>query len=271
MFVPRLISGIVLVIIIAAAIILGNDVLYLLSAVVALIGLYELYKAYNIHKNMLGYAGLVGSILYILAVRLQTVQGVEEAAMAALIIGFLIIMFVYVLTFPKFKADQAAFAVFGLVYLPVLMMCIYQARMLPDGLYVSPLIFLAAWGNDTCAYCVGRLIGKHQMTPILSPHKTIEGGIGGVVGAIILGLIYGYCMQDYMGSLWNPTVSCGIICGVGALIAIVGDLAASAVKRNTGIKDYGKLIPGHGGIMDRFDSILFTAPVVYFMAFYFGL
>ncbi|MBB5263136.1 phosphatidate cytidylyltransferase [Catenibacillus scindens] len=270
MFFTRLISGIVLLVIMIAAMILGGDVLFFLAALLSFIGLYELYKTYNIHKNMLGYLGMGAAVIYVAAVRIQTVAGVEEITMAGLMTGFLLLMFVYVFTFPKFKADQAAWAVFGLVYVPVLMMCMYQVRMLEDGLFLIPLIFLAAWGNDTCAYCVGRLIGRHKMAPVLSPKKSVEGAVGGIVGAVILGLIYGYFLMRYLPSFDTPVFVYGIICGVGALIAIVGDLAASAIKRNLGIKDYGKLIPGHGGVLDRFDSILFTAPVVYFLGLFIG-
>lgn len=268
MFVTRLISGIVLLAIMIAAMILGNDVLYFLSAVLAFIGLYELYKTYNIHKNMLGYAGMAGAVIYVSCVRIQTLMDIKELTMAALIVGFLLVMFVYVFAFPKFKADQAAFAVFGLVYVPVLMLCMYQVRQLSDGLFLVPLIFVSAWGNDTCAYCVGRLIGRHKMAPVLSPKKSVEGAVGGIAGAVILGILYGYFLGDRLPSLKSPMLSCAIICGIGALIAIVGDLAASAIKRNQGVKDYGKLIPGHGGVMDRFDSILFTAPAVYFLALF---
>lgn len=271
MFVTRLISGVVLLIIMIIAMILGGDVLYFLTALLAFIGLYELYKTYNIHKNMLGYAGTIGAALYIVAVRVSAIGLADkELNMAGLVIAFMLVMFVYVFAFPKFKADQAAFAVFGFVYVPVLLMFMYQVRMLEDGLFLIPLIFVSAWGNDTCAYCVGRLIGKHKMAPVLSPKKSIEGGVGGVAGAVILGTLYGYFLGNKLPSLTNPVVSCAIMCGVGALIAIVGDLAASAIKRNQGIKDYGKLIPGHGGVMDRFDSILFTAPVVYFLAVFIG-
>lgn len=121
------------------------------------------------------------------------------------------------------------------------------------------LIFLCSWGCDTCAYCVGVLIGKHKMAPVLSPKKSVEGAIGGVVGAVLLGVAYAAATGGELAAY-------GIICGVGALISMVGDLAASAIKRNQEIKDYGKLIPGHGGILDRFDSVIFTASIIYFLS-----
>ena len=96
------------------------------------------------------------------------------------------------------------------------------------------------------------------MAPVLSPKKSVEGAVGGVAGAALLGVIYAAATQ-------GPMLEYAVICAIGALISMVGDLAASAIKRNQGIKDYGKLIPGHGGILDRFDSIIFTAPIIYYM------
>ena len=115
------------------------------------------------------------------------------------------------------------------------------------------------------AYCTGMLIGKHKMAPILSPKKSIEGAVGGVVGAMLIGVIYTLIFQNHITIFQNPVVSVALLSGVGALISMIGDLAASAIKRNHKIKDYGKLIPGHGGILDRFDSVIFTAPVVYYL------
>ena len=121
------------------------------------------------------------------------------------------------------------------------------------------LIFLCSWGADTCAYCVGMLIGKHKMAPVLSPKKSVEGAVGGVAGAALLGFLFQLATD-------GPSYEYAVICAVGALISMVGDLAASAIKRNMEIKDYGTLIPGHGGILDRFDSVIFTAPIIYYLS-----
>ena len=265
MFLTRLISGIVVLAIAVAVMLLGGDVLFLFTMAISLIGLYELYKAAGIEKTWPGYMGIAGTLLYDLVMRFFPGGELMAAAVAALLI-----MSVYVFMFPKYKADQVFSALSGILYVTVLMSFIYKVRILPDGLYVIPMIFICAWGNDTCAYCVGMLIGKHKMFPVLSPKKSVEGFVGGIVGAAVIGLIYGTLFGAHLPSLVKPGIFCMVIGAVGALIAVVGDLSASAVKRDTGIKDYGKLIPGHGGILDRFDSILFTAPVVYILAVILG-
>lgn len=131
------------------------------------------------------------------------------------------------------------------------------------------LIFLCSWGCDTFAYCVGMLFGKHKLAPVLSPKKSIEGAIGGVVGAALLGALYGAVVNQYT-VLDNTTLYFAIIGAVGAAISQFGDLVASGNKRQHNIKDYGKLIPGHGGILDRFDSVIFTAPLIYALLFAFA-
>ena len=172
---------------------------------------------------------------------------------------------VYVFTFPKYEISSVAISYFALFYVTIMLSCIYRIRMLSDGAYMVVLVFLSAWGNDTLAYCAGRLFGKHKMSPILSPKKTVEGAIGGVIGAGLLGCLYGLFAKQFLSVNYNLIVVFGIVCAVGGLISIIGDLGASAIKRNYDIKDYSHLIPGHGGILDRFDSIIFTAPIIYYM------
>ena len=109
------------------------------------------------------------------------------------------------------------------------------------------------------------LIGKHKLPSELSPKKSIEGCIGGIVGAALIGFIYATIFKSHLTTIDNPQLSLAIIGAVSSILSQIGDLAASAIKRNHGIKDYGKLIPGHGGILDRFDSIIFTAPIVYLL------
>ena len=186
--------------------------------------------------------------------------------MMILLFTLVLIMCVYVFTYPKYRAEQIMAALFGVVYVAVMLSYIYKTRALEGGAWLVGLIFLSSWGSDTCAYCVGMLIGKHKMAPVLSPKKSIEGGVGGVLGAALLGALYALLISSFNQADGHTPLMYAVICAVGALISMVGDLAASAIKRNKEIKDYGKLIPGHGGILDRFDSVIFTAPFIYFLA-----
>ena len=258
MFKTRLISGIVLVIIALATIISGSWILFFTLLAVSLIGMRELYKVMKVsdeHVTVLELVGYLGAVLYYIAMKADF----GNYGTMAIIISMILILFVYVFGYPKYHAEQVMAAFFGVVYVAVMLSFIYLTRILPDGKFLVWLIFLCSWGCDTCAYCVGMLIGKHKMAPVLSPKKSIEGAVGGVAGAALLGVIYAAATQGKMAEY-------ALICAVGALISMVGDLAASAIKRNQNIKDYGKLIPGHGGILDRFDSVIITAPVIYYLA-----
>ena len=124
-------------------------------------------------------------------------------------------------------------------------------------------VLLCSWGSDTCAYAVGVLIGRHKMTPKLSPKKSVEGAIGGIVGAALLCMLYTQLVINVYTYETFSLVQAALLGAVGAIVSMVGDLAASAIKRDHDIKDYGKLIPGHGGIMDRFDSVIVTAPIIF--------
>ena len=254
MFTTRLISGIVLVIIAAFLLVEGSTVLYFGSMAISLIGLYELYRVMKIERSAPGFVGYAAVVAY------YWIMGNREQYVTFLaIISLMILMTIYVVTFPKYGTEQITVAFFGIFYVGIMFSYLYQVREMPDGKYLVWLILLSSWGCDTCAYCAGMLLGKHRLAPVLSPKKSVEGAVGGVVGAILLGIIYAAATKGGM-------VEYAIICGVGALISMVGDLAASAIKRNQGIKDYGKLIPGHGGILDRFDSVIFTAPIIYFLS-----
>ena len=260
MFKTRLLSGIVLVLVAFLTINCGGYVLLATLLCVSLIGMQELYRAMHVRKEGFGALELV-SYAGVLLIYLLLIPEDSAYPLMGVIASLVLIMCVYVFCYPAYQAGQIMAALFGIVYVGVMLSYIYQTRMLPGGQFHVWLIFLCSWGCDTCAYCVGVLIGKHKMAPVLSPKKSIEGAVGGVAGAVLLGVIYAFFTKGGM-------VEYGIICGVGALISMVGDLAASAIKRNQGIKDYGKLIPGHGGILDRFDSVIFTAPVIYYLSLF---
>ena len=253
------------VIIALATIIPGGIVLFATLAAISLIGMQELYKAMRVHENQAGsleIMGYAGAMVYYLTLLLDR----EEFSLIAILFALVLIMSVYVFTYPKYHADQIMAAMFGVIYVAVMLSYIYKTRNLEGGAWLVGLIFISSWGSDTCAYCVGMLIGKHKMAPVLSPKKSVEGGVGGVVGAALLGALYAVVIAKWNPASGHTALMYALICAVGALISMVGDLAASAIKRNKEIKDYGRLIPGHGGILDRFDSVIFTAPFIYFLA-----
>lgn len=260
MFKTRLLSGIVLVIILIATVGLGGNVLFAVLGLISLIGMSELYKVVGVEKKPVAFVGYLAAIAYYALLFTEKLSYLPLLVMAFMIL----LMAVYVFSYPAFVADQIVTVFFGVFYVAMMMSYVYQTRMLADGAVVVWLIFLSSWGCDTCAYCVGMLIGKHKMAPKLSPKKSVEGGIGGIVGAALLGALFAVAANHFAGTQVNA-LHYAIICGAGGAISQVGDLAASAIKRNHDIKDYGTLIPGHGGILDRFDSVLFTAPVIYFL------
>lgn len=265
MFKTRLLSGIVLVLVALLTICSGGTVLYMTVLCLSLIGAGELFRVMKVREdkwNLLEITGYAGVVIFYLSLLLHD----PMYQMLALILDLVLLMAVYVFTYPKYNANQVMPAFFAIVYVGVMLSYVYQTRMLDGGKFHVWLIFLCSWGCDTCAYCVGMLIGKHKMTPKLSPKKSVEGAVGGVIGAALLTVIYGMVFRGAMGSEMSHVWIMAAISAAGALVSMVGDLTASAIKRNYGIKDYGKLIPGHGGILDRFDSVIFTAPLIYFLA-----
>lgn len=271
MFRTRLISGILLVIAALAVIMTGGVLLAAVLGAISVIAYRELTKACGMwpegKPGILEIAGCIMTVLYYVAtaVSLQRWEAaIHVTVVFGVVITFLVFLFVYVFTFPKYHADQVMTAVFSFLYAPVMLSFIYLLRAgLAEGRYLVWLVFLCSWGSDTCAYAVGVLIGRHKMTPKLSPKKSVEGAVGGVVGAALLCMLYTQLVINVYTSETFSLVQAALLGAVGAMVSMVGDLAASAIKRDHDIKDYGKLIPGHGGIMDRFDSVIVTAPIIF--------
>ena len=174
-----------------------------------------------------------------------------------------------------------------LFFSAVIVLCfyslVYLKRCLPvetyqyDAVYFILLTLCFAWGGDSTAYFVGRFFGKHKLAPVVSPNKTVEGAVGGVLGSVVLGVAATAIYQAVSGRFVSLTVEVNVkhylliaMLGVFAsILGILGDLFASAIKRQVGLKDYGTIFPGHGGILDRFDSVMFVAPFVAFIVRYF--
>lgn len=265
MFKTRLLSGIVLLMVLVGMLLLGGNILLISLLGIALIGLYEFYRIFKIQITFMGMVGYITTILYFLNLKFKFFQGIDLFLIACLALCLI----VFVLSYPKYTANTVFATFFGVVYVSVMISAVYTTRMLPFGHYLVWLIFISSWGSDTCAYCIGVLFGKHKLAPVLSPKKSIEGAIGGILGASFITLGFGLILQQLQVIPLHRVGIWVLIVAIGSIFSQIGDLSASGIKRNFDIKDYGKLIPGHGGILDRFDSVFFTAPFIYYLCFYF--
>lgn len=261
----RTISAVILVIAAFASILPGGIILAVVLYGISMVGFLELTKACGVREgqkpNTLEIVGLAAITCYYLVT--YFVQDASYAVMVILL-AMIAMMSVYVFGFPKYHANQVMDAYFALIYAPVMLSFVLLTRQLDDGIYLVWMIFISSWISDTFAYLAGVMLGRHKLAPVLSPKKSVEGSVGGIVGAALFGALFGAYLDSSLGQEQYVMIL-AVVGGVGSVISQVGDLAASAVKRNHEIKDYGNLIPGHGGIMDRFDSVIFTAPITYFL------
>lgn len=236
---------------------LGGYWLMAAAFLVGMIGLHELYNGFETMGvkpcRVIGYGATC--VLYLFHI-LQgdnsdltlTMLWAVGCTMACLIYGFKV---------NERKTEDTTSTLFGLLYVVFFSYHIVLIDQSEHRILIW-LVFLAAFGTDIMAYFTGMAFGRHKLCPNLSPKKSVEGAVGGVLGSVIFCGLFGYYLGG--GMLWE----CAVIGLVGSIAAQLGDLSASAFKRQMGIKDYGNLIPGHGGILDRFDSVLFTAPLIYY-------
>ena len=232
---------------------------FLLSA----IGFHEYFNAFQIKSKFLNFWGIITSFVFYILLWLD----IHSYIVVLLTASIITLLFYYVLKFPKYDLKTIGLSAIGLFYIPLLLSFITLIRSEDTyGVWFVWLVFLIAFGTDTFAYFGGRFFGKHKLAKQLSPKKTIEGAIGGIIGAIALCLLYGYYMytQDIFTDL-SILPYMVLLGGIGSILSQLGDLVASAIKRQNQLKDFGSLLPGHGGILDRFDSNIFTAPFVYYI------
>ena len=187
--------------------------------------------------------------------------------------------FIVVFNFDNIKftsiASQIAFGLYVLVGFGSLLRFKTYLPYTPfgwDGVFLILCVAAISWGGDTFAYFSGYFFGKHKLAPTLSPKKTVEGAIGGVAGSVLLTWLFFWIYSGLKPILehsdtvytfdFKHLLVIGVIAAFGSMIGMIGDLMASAVKRQTGIKDYGNIMPGHGGVLDRFDSVLLVSPLV---------
>jgi phosphatidate cytidylyltransferase len=181
-------------------------------------------------------------------------------ALAILLVFTLVCFFELLRSNGELPFRQVAMTMVAGLLIPFLLSALVRIRMMDNGVYLIAAPFVMAFMPDTGAYLIGCAFGKHKLCPAISPKKTVEGLFGGILGGIVGMIVYGLVLQFFFGFAVNYLFA--VIYGaLGAGFAVFGDLMFSVIKRQTGIKDYGKLLPGHGGILDRFDSVTIVAPL----------
>lgn len=241
----------------------------MLAAVVlcSLVGLFEFYGAVKMRKSMtvlcvLGYIG---------AAALPFCAFLEPKQILTCAFAYMVILFaVMLMSHRKILFTDISMTVMSLIYIPFLLSHILFIRRMEFGNIIVWLVFLGAFMTDSCAFFAGKTLGRHKLCPNISPKKTIEGAIGGVVGCGLSFLLFAFIVNSCLGSwLDGYTMSYIRIFALGLIVAVlaqIGDLTASLIKRQFDIKDFGNLFPGHGGMLDRCDSIILVAPVIFIFA-----
>lgn len=257
----RIISSVIGLLLLAIVMMFSELLLPVTVCVLAIIGVYEFYRA----LSKVGYkpVKLIGYIsCFILLIIGYSDNWNGKYISLGIFILLAVLMFILVFKHKSYNIGDLSVTAFGVIYVVYLLSFILMTRNLENGEYYIWLIFIGAWATDTFAYFTGVTIGKNKLIESISPKKTVEGSIGGIIGCILVSVLYGIYLNSNLKVVpIYHFIMIGLICGV---ISQIGDLTASAIKRFVRIKDYGNIMPGHGGVLDRMDSILLVAPVIYF-------
>lgn len=251
--------------IVAAILIFGNK--YLVDITVSIIAMLSLHEYFHCFKEQEKNKNL-SWIAYIAALSIAVIhiipgQYVLKTIGAIIPISILVLFAQIIATDMKYNIKDIAITVFGICYIVIFLMYIPIIRETTNGKITIWYVFITAWGTDVFAYLIGKKFGKHKFSKI-SPNKSIEGCIAGVIGAVTMSIIYTLICNAYLGMNFNYLYII-LIAAVLSLVGQLGDFSASSIKRYTGIKDFSNLIPGHGGMLDRIDSVIFIAPFAYFL------
>jgi len=244
-----------------------NYILRLSVSLVTILGLVELYKSFGFYKN---------KVLSVLACIMPTlvifINILDRKYFLPVLYVYVLILFVSLILKSKEISIKDVSLILSLTAV-ITFFFFYVAiiRDMENGSIYIWAVFIAGWLTDTFAFFSGMFFGRHKLAPLVSPKKTIEGSIGGILGSTLGFLVYGYIVENFIGGMSANYLYLAILGVFGSIIAQIGDLSASAMKREYGIKDFGNIMPGHGGILDRFDSIIFVAPFVYYFITYFNI
>ena len=263
----RIVSGVIGLPIVIAVFILGNLSIHIMDIAMAILAIIATYEYTNCFK-ISGKAKPISWICYVSCLLIAVIHFIPSEYLIYITSIFvplvILALFLHVIvTNLKVSILDIAVTILGIAYIVLFFAFIPLIFGYQNGNIYIWYTLLAAWGTDIFAYAVGRRIGKHKFSKI-SPNKSIEGCIAGTIGAIILTIIYTIILNTRLNFSINYFIV-SIMALILSLIGQVGDFAASSIKRYNGVKDFSNLIPGHGGILDRFDSLIFIAPFAYFL------
>lgn len=259
MLFKRIISAALGIVILIAVIALDKIFINIAITIISIIALYEMFSAVdNIHKMPIAGVAYIATFFIVFGDYIH-----QDLKMPLLYIGVLVLFVMKIISHNRIALSHIAITLFAGIYISFFMSHISFVRSLPEGQLLIWLVFLGAWSTDTFAFFSGVFLGKNKLIPSISPKKTVEGAIGGIIGCGMAFLLYGYIIHrvSTYEVQYIYLLLLGLIC---AVVSELGDLAASSIKRQYNIKDFGNIMPGHGGVLDRFDSIIFVAPVVYY-------
>lgn len=233
-----------------------------------LMGLYEYFGAIGYTKDKKTLVAISYLFSFFMIVCMYFTKSWNSVNIFAVVSVYVVVSLVYmVLNHTKIHFDDVAVSILGTCYITLFLINVYLLRCdINFGKLYIWLPFIIAWLTDTFAYFAGRFFGRHKLIPSVSPKKTVEGSIGGIIGAVAIMLVYMLVCKKFFDI--TPNYTLGIFSAIIiSVLSQLGDLVASCIKREHGVKDFGSLIPGHGGILDRFDSVLFISPIVYYLVY----
>ncbi|AFS78574.1 phosphatidate cytidylyltransferase CdsA [Gottschalkia acidurici 9a] len=250
----RIISGLIGLALLITIVMNGGIIFDLSVLLLSLVGVYEFNKAIRKIENI----NPISWINYALAIGLFLLNFTKNNILGFILFLYLIISLCLLVLKSEYNVKDISITIFGGLYVPFFF---YHMYLLNDNVYIW-LVFIGAFATDTFAYFTGMTLGKKKLCPEISPKKTVEGSIGGIIGTLVVMIIF----SRKIGI--DNIIGISILSIILSIMAQMGDLTASTIKRSSGIKDYGNLMPGHGGVLDRFDSILFVTPIVYYYITY---